>query len=278
MEHIDETAAYWMPYPHDDLALRVAVLHAQRRQQQADQNEAEIHVARRAFAAAFVRGSGIEVGAGSRPFPIPAGVQCYYGDVRDAGQLTEYFGTDRVTVSGEIDAQTMANVPLASQDFIISAHVIEHLWNPIGAIEAAVSRLKPGGHFLLVVPELTATWDRMRPSTTLEHMLADWKDGGEGTRLQAYIEHTRYVHPLLTGETIPEHQIETTARAVMDAGMDLHVHAWQTRGFRELLDHLAPRLGFEVVAELTNVSENLFVLHRRMQFWRQLLRPRYAPN
>jgi SAM-dependent methyltransferase len=256
----DEQPEYWQAFSFNDLAARVAALHMQRRELRQAKLDAEIHAARRAFAAAFVRGSGIEVGAGSRPFPIPDDARCYYGDVRDADQLASYFGTDQVQLTGEIDAQTMSGVPLASQDFVISAHVIEHLWNPIGAIEATIRRLKPGGHFLLVVPEMSATWDRKRPPTTLEHVLADWQDGGAGTRLQAYIEHTRFVHPLLSGESVPEHLIEADAARVMAAGMDLHVHAWRLQDFREMLDYVAPRIGFMLAAQLQVVNENLFAL------------------
>lgn len=256
----DEQPEYWRSFSFNDLAARVAALHAQRRELRQAKEDAEIQTARRAFAAAFVRGSGIEVGAGSRPFPIPDGATCYYGDVRDADQLATYFGTDQVQLTGQIDAETMAGVPLASQDFVISAHVIEHLWNPIGAIEATIRRLKPGGHFLLVVPEMSATWDRKRPPTTLEHVLADWRDGGAGTRLQAYIEHARFVHPLLSGEVIPEHLLEADATRVMAAGMDVHVHAWRMQDFREMLDYVGPRIGFEIAAQLQVINENLFVL------------------
>jgi ubiquinone/menaquinone biosynthesis C-methylase UbiE len=34
--------------------------------------------------------------------------------------------------------------------------------------------LKPGGHLLLVLPEGRTTYDRRRPVTTLEHLMADF--------------------------------------------------------------------------------------------------------
>ena len=132
---------------------------------------------------------------------------------------------------GRIDAQTFAGIPLASQDFVVSAHVIEHLFDPIGAIRAAINVLQRGGIFVCVVPEMTKRWDRDRPVPTLDHLWKDSKDGGDGTRLQAYIEHAKYVHPVLTGEHFPEAEIEVRARRIMASGMDIHVHAWRAQDF-----------------------------------------------
>ena len=261
MDRPEETAEYWHPYPHEDLALRVAVLHGQRRELQEAKAESEIQAVRRAISAAFVSGRGIEVGAGSRPFPIPDGARCFYGDVRDEGELATYFGTDSVSFTGKLDAQTLDGVPLASLDFAISAHVIEHLFDPLGSIRATIERLKPGGIFLLVVPELTSTWDRRRPPTTVEHMVADLRDGGEGTRLQAYLEHFQYVAPEL-GAAVPEDEIDRRARETMATGHDIHVHAWRAEDFRAMLDYAAPRFGFAIVAQVSSGNENLFVLRR----------------
>lgn len=262
MPQADESPDFWLPFAHDDLAARCATLHAERRQREGAVAEAEVQAVRRTLAQVFLRGQGVEVGAGSRPFPVPPQARCRYGDIRDQAQLADYFGTDRVSVEGRIDAQTMAGVPPDSLDFVISAHVIEHLDDPLGAIRATVQVLRPGGVFLLVVPEMTRTWDCRRPPTPLAHLLRDSVDGGQGTRLQAYVEHVRHVHPQITGEVIPEDAVMDHARATMAAGMDLHVHAWREADFRELLDHLAPRTGFAVEAALSVQNENLYVLRR----------------
>ena len=97
---------------------------------------------------------------GIAPFPLPEGARCQYGDIRDRAALNKYFANDRISLTGHVDAQTYAGVAPASLDFVISAHVIEHLFDPIGAIRAAVSMLKPRGVFLCVVPDMEKTWDR----------------------------------------------------------------------------------------------------------------------
>jgi SAM-dependent methyltransferase len=257
-----EIPAYWSSYDKDDLVVRVAALHTQRRELLERVAWAEIHGARSAIAQMFLCGCGIEVGAGGRPFPLPDGVQCFYGDVRDRSELAGYFGTDAVSLNGRIDAQTMHEVPAGSQDFVISAHVIEHLYDPISAIRAAVRVLKPGGVFICVVPDMESTWDRTRPPTTLAHLLADSVDGGQSSKLQAYTEHVKFVHPILTGEHLPESEIELRARATMATGMDLHVHAWRAQDFCELLTSISADGSFSIEAAISIVNENAYAMRR----------------
>jgi SAM-dependent methyltransferase len=258
----DETSAFWMNYDKDDLVQRVAVLHAQRRELAESLGAVEITGARKAVAQIFLKGEGIEVGAGDRPFPLPDGARCNYGDIRDRSALNQYFGNDRVSFTGHVDAQTYAGVPTASLDFVIAAHVIEHLHDPIGAIRGAVNTLKPGGIFVCVVPDMEKTWDRTRPPTTLEHLWIDSRDGGKSTLLQAYLEHFRYVHPVITGEHLPEDSAEVNARTNMEAGMDLHVHAWRAIDFTELLNAIAPSSNFAIEGHVPVVNENIYVLRR----------------
>ena len=148
----DESSTFWMRYPVDDLAARVAALHHQRRQYLESVPPKEVEIARRTVSDLFIRGNGIEAGAGARPFPIPSGAKCFYGDIRDGEQLKTYFKVDEVSIDGAIDAQTYAGIEDNSLDFVISAHVIEHLENPLGSIENAIRVLKPGGIHLLAVP------------------------------------------------------------------------------------------------------------------------------
>lgn len=258
----DEKAEYWLPFPHDDLALRCAVLHQQRRILEESKSEAEVFGGRRAIAEIFLKGKGIEVGAGSRPFPLPYGVECYYGDVLDSSGLEKYFGTDKVVLDGQIDAQTMRGVPKDSLDFVISAHVIEHLHDPIGAIRSTISTLKIGGIFILVVPELTQTWDRRRSPTTLSHLIQDSKDGGESSHMDAALEHCLYVHPELTGETLEGASLQEKARMIVEHKLDIHFHAWRKTDFIQLLDYISEDASIEMVAAISQINENIFVLRR----------------
>ena len=83
----DESPAFWAQKSPDELAAVAAEMHRQRRAWHGESLEREVQAARRAVGEMFLRGRGIEVGAGPRPFPIPKAATCDYGDIRDAQSL-----------------------------------------------------------------------------------------------------------------------------------------------------------------------------------------------
>lgn len=206
----------------------------------------------------WLRGSGIEVGAGNRPFDVPPSINVLYGDVRDDDALKAYFGSDLPLVGGSsrIDAQTFEGVPDDAFDFVISAHVIEHLFDPIGAIEQAMRVIKTGGIYLLAVPDKRFMFDVKRPPTTLEHVLDDYRDGGESTRLYAFFEeaHFTFGHALDTAWQMAEHNLLH--------GLDIHVHSWTHETFTEMLRECEKMFPLRLEAGVLNNNENIFALRK----------------
>jgi SAM-dependent methyltransferase len=223
--------------------------------------------ARHAMTSLFLRAGmiGVEVGAGSRPFPVPADVSVSYGDIRDSDRLKTYF-SGMATVGGNVryDAQTMADFDEGSLDFVLSGHVIEHLQDPVGSIVNTLRVLRPGGFYIFAVPDMRFTFDRDRPETPTEHVLRDFQDGGAGTLRQAYLEHLTFVHPVLTGQTLPPAEIEhqATESAIRYPEFDVHFHAWTMRGFRELVEATRQIRALELVTAIPVENENIFVLRK----------------
>jgi SAM-dependent methyltransferase len=82
------------------------------------------------------------------------------------------FLTNIVNLSGLADA---------TYEFVLSSHMIEHTANPLGAMEAWRRVLKPRGTLILLVPDKERTFDNLRATTTLEHLIADYQgDTREG--------------------------------------------------------------------------------------------------
>lgn len=93
----------------------------------------------------FCQGSGLDVGAGKWPLPgaIPV-------DIKDGGDAME--------------------LPHGQFDYVFSSHCLEHLPNPIAALEHWQSRLKTGGVMFLYLPHPDmAYW---RPQNCRKHLHA----------------------------------------------------------------------------------------------------------
>ena len=228
-----------------------------------------IFEARTSVASKFLRGTGIEVGAGARAFPHPVSARILYGDIREKNALEKYFqeskSENEVKKDEYINAETFAGIKNESLDFVISAHVIEHLRDPIGSIVNAIRVLKPAGTHILVVPDMRYTFDRDRPETTIDHVLADYADGGASTCRASYEEHLRYVHPILTGEKCPEAEIQRQASIGGERWpeFDIHFHAWTRAGFETLLGAAKKFAPFTIETTVFVVNENIFVLRKQ---------------
>lgn len=84
----------------------------------------------------YLKGNGIDVGAGSAALVVPN------GNVR---------AWDR----SDGDGQTLESIPDASLDFVYSSHCLEHLEDISVALKNWVRVAKPKGYLYVVVPDYT---------------------------------------------------------------------------------------------------------------------------
>jgi hypothetical protein len=258
-----ESSKYWSSFSVGTLAETCAEVHRDRRRICEASGSLKVEGARVLVGNAFIKGTGIEVGAGNRPFPLPAGASVIYGDVRNENELKIYF-SDEFVHGGQtdIDAQTFQGIAPSSLDFIISAHVIEHLFDPIGAICSGVNCLKASGVYVVIVPNKTYTFDHQRPATSWEHLKRDSLDGGASTKLEAYVEHMSFVHPLMAGPVTKLEIIEGAKDGVLN-NRDIHVHSWTFAEFKAHLENMIAD-GLPAILEFSSSVENesIFVLRR----------------
>lgn len=80
-------------------------------------------------------------------------------------------------------------------DFLLSSHNLEHMANPIKALNEWKRILKPGGVMLLALPDKRFTFDRKRPITTYEHILNDYRNNTTEDD-QTHIEEILKLHAL----------------------------------------------------------------------------------
>jgi hypothetical protein len=210
----------------------------------------------------FLTGSGLEIGALSRPLSGPARCRVRYVDRMDILGLREHYPelSDQPLAPVDLidDAETLQTVPPSSQDFIIVNHILEHTQDPIGTIERHLQRLKPGGVLYLTVPDKRFTFDAARPVTPLEHLYRDYEEGPGWS----YLEHVReWVGSVkqLTGEAA-----EAEVQRTVATGYSIHFHVWGQQGFLEMLVDIRHRLRlpFDIEALMTEGVEIISILRK----------------
>jgi SAM-dependent methyltransferase len=104
------------------------------------------------YATRYLTGDGIDIGAGADSI----------------AQYYEFFPLMRSCRAWDLpdgDAQYMQGVADNSLDFVHSSHCLEHLRDPIIALENWVRILKPGGHLICLIPDEDLYEQGVFPST-----------------------------------------------------------------------------------------------------------------
>ena len=182
-----------------------------------------------------LRGTGIEFGGGTGPMSVPLDCEVKYADLfsPDALQTRAYTaqGADFVPLTYVMGMEDMSAVPDASLDFVTACHVIEHLRNPLRAFEQVYRKLKPGGQYVLVVPEMRLMFDRDRALTTLEHLVADFENPDADRDVPHYSEFFSKVY------SVPDHLLAQRVQDAISGNHDLHFHTWTYESFGEMVKY-----------------------------------------
>ncbi len=97
------------------------------------------------------------------------------------------------------EASDLSRVSTGAYDFLLSSHVLEHLANPLKALQDWKRVLGKQGTLILIVPHKEGTFDHRRPVTELSHLVDDFrKSTGEDdlTHLEEVLAlHDLDIHP-----------------------------------------------------------------------------------
>src|SRR3954465_14178629 len=170
-----------------------------------------------------LQGRGLELGPLHRPIPRHDGMQMTYVDYQDQATLQRAYpklAEHIVPVDVLDDAQTLATVAPGSFDFLVSAHVVEHMRDPIGALVNWLRVIRDGGLLYLIVPDKRRTFDKLRVRTTLEHMVLDYQQPSAERDFEHYLDYAVFVHHAMTDQAIGE------ATRLRDTGFSIHFHVF----------------------------------------------------
>lgn len=208
-----------------------------------------------AYLPLFAGLAGIEIGGPSRLFRtrIPiysvvedvdgvnfAGETVWEGKI-SAGRTYRYWRS----ATGHqhlMEAGDLTGIEAGRYEFAISSNCLEHLANPLGALEEWVRVVRPGGLLLVAVPDRRATFDHRRPVTTMEHLEEDHR-AGTGEDDLTHLPEILSLHDL---EMDPPAGDADAFRARSERNFEnrcLHHHVFDA----ELLRAMAERLGLRVL-------------------------------
>jgi SAM-dependent methyltransferase len=209
----------------------------------------------------FLRGNGIEIGALDFPLRLPDGARVLYVDYLDEAGLREVHSDtlrhERPLVVPDVvdDGARLDSFADVSLDFVIANHMLEHVEDPIAALEHQLRVLKVDGILYLTLPDARGTFDAPRERTTAEHLLRDHSEGPQVSRREHYEECARYIEG---------HRDKTLTKRVQEMEAEHlhpHFHVWEPitfAGFLAVLD-----LPFSLELIQASVGEFLVVLRKR---------------
>lgn len=187
------------------------------------------------LARSFLRGNGIEIGALHRPLRVGRRTRVRYVDRFTCVDLRRHYPElnyhPLVPVDVIDNAELLSTFKPATVDFVIANHVLEHCEDPLTALEHWGRVLVPEGVLYLSVPDKRFTFDRDRPITALEHVIADHMNGAHTSRRQHYLEWARDV------SRVPAHQIETKAAELQHMQYSIHFHVWDPPALVTLVNY-----------------------------------------
>jgi len=192
----------------------------------------------RDFLANQLNGRGVEFGAASRPFPCPLQCQVEYADYFDhAAPSSPYYNNnsytdEKVKATYITGIEDMKGIEESSLDFIIACHVIEHVRNPLLAIETAWNKLKPKGKLVLLVPHRDLTFDAGRDLTTLDHLILDYKRPLKERDFLHFVEFYEKAF-------VSSNPFEKAVSAFNSINSDIHYHTWNEESFLTMIQYFS---------------------------------------
>ena len=139
------------------------------------------------------------------------------------------------------EATDLGDIADHSYDFVLSSHSLEHIANPVKALGEWMRIIKPGGAFIVVLPDYRLTFDHRRRPTSVDHMMEDYQlrtDENDLTHLTEILElHDLALDPFVASKA-DFHQ-----RSLRNfENRCLHHHVFDERNSRELFETVGLRV------------------------------------
>jgi SAM-dependent methyltransferase len=173
--------------------------------------------------------------------PVFTGPNVRYLDILDAESLRRRaveIGIDPAGCPQTIHYNHLEEAAGAQLDVIFSSHNLEHQPDLVGHFQQAAAALKPGGLYMILVPDKRYCFDHFLPETTLSDVLGAYAENRTVHAPSSVIEHVAFTcHNDILRHWRGDHgpaptgldgRVEVALQQIEDAaGGYIDVHAWQ---------------------------------------------------
>jgi SAM-dependent methyltransferase len=155
------------------------------------------------------------------------------------------------------DAVDLNEITTDTYDFLLSSNCLEHVANPIKALTEWKRVIKPGGGFILVLPNKDSNFDHRRPFTRFEHLLDDFtQDVGEDDL--THLDEILALHDLPMDPPAGDLDHFRQRSLKNFENRTLHHHVFDVQLIEAMLDYM----GFEIL-DMTTTKTDFFALGQK---------------
>src|SRR5260370_18217826 len=156
------------------------------------------------------------------------------------------------------EASKIQMMPCGKYDFLLASHCLEHMANPLCALQEWLRVLKKKGVIFLVLPDKGGTFDHRRPVTAFSHLVRDLEMQTPEDDF-THLEEILTLHDLALDPPAGNFAaFQETSRANFQ-NRCLHHHVFDLVLIRELFDYL----GLETVLSTTAKPFHLIAIGRK---------------
>lgn len=176
------------------------------------------------------------------------------------------------------DATDLKSIKDSAYECVLACHCLEHIANPIRALEEWKRVLEPDGLLLLILPHKDGTFDWRRPITPLAHLIEDYKNA-VGEEDLTHFSEILELHDL--SKDLPAGTKEQFERRCLANHINraMHHHVFDTMaavatvnyvGLKILhVDNLKPFHIIILSSRIEQRVDNRQFMERRAQHWRR---------
>ena len=190
----------------------------------------------------WLRGNGLEVGAGAHPTPLYGNARTSLSDCDDSYA----FGCEIVNITGSIDDPDFWRDKENNFDFVVASHVLEHVDSLLLAIDTLIKITRNNGIIYVTLPDMLFLHDKeWMPHYNFEHHIEEYNHPHINDEFhdKVFIEYIKSCENRKAAESIHAHlsdrylaSVRTGNIAKSDRFMH-HKHNYDFNGWLDIFHH-----------------------------------------